>query len=168
MLWDEPSRCWLWNNWVLINSKILTFFKSLCWIYQLYIFSAQRPWEFFFFPFQVHRQHMKFPGQGSDLSWGFNLCHSYGNTGSLTYCARLGIEPVPPQRQRQIVNPLRHGGNPRPWQLFMGGKQTNKQTKTTSFCMTLDKYKKFFMCNVNLNEDYDKLIVYSLLERCWI
>ena len=38
---------------------------------------------------------MDFPGQGSDPSHSCHLSHSYGNTRSLTHCARPGIEPVP-------------------------------------------------------------------------
>ena len=37
---------------------------------------------------------MEFPGQGSDLSRSFSLSHSGGNTGSLTHCTGLGIEPA--------------------------------------------------------------------------
>ena len=37
---------------------------------------------------------IKLPGQGSDLSQSHDLSHSCGNMGSLTHCARLGIEPA--------------------------------------------------------------------------
>ena len=37
---------------------------------------------------------MELPGQGSDLSHSLELSHSCGNTGSLTRCARPGVEPM--------------------------------------------------------------------------
>ena len=48
---------------------------------------------FFFFFFLATLQHMEFPGQGSDPSHCFVLCHSYSNAGSLTHCAGPGINP---------------------------------------------------------------------------
>ena len=36
--------------------------------------------------------------------------HSFGNTGSLTHGTGLGIEPVLPQRQCQVLNLLSHRG----------------------------------------------------------
>ena len=33
------------------------------------------------------------------------------NARSLVHCTRLGIKPVPPQRQHWIINPLTHSGN---------------------------------------------------------
>ena len=59
----------------------------------------------------------KFPGQGWNLSHSCDLCHNSGNTGSLTHCAGLRIEPAPQQqlellqRQHWILNPLCHSGN---------------------------------------------------------
>ena len=52
----------------------------------------------------------KFLGQGSNLSHSCKLCQSCGNAGSLTYCTELVIEPVPLQRQHQILNVLHHRG----------------------------------------------------------
>ena len=49
----------------------------------------------YLFPFILAAlRHMEFPGQGSDLSHRCDLCHSCGNTGSLTHCAGPGIKPV--------------------------------------------------------------------------
>ena len=47
---------------------------------------------------------MELLGQGSDLSHGSDLSRSWGNTGSLTHCARLGIEPVS-QHSQDAANP---------------------------------------------------------------
>ena len=49
---------------------------------------------------------MELPGQGSDPSLSLNLS---GNTGSLTHCARPGIEPVS-QHFQDATNPLCHSG----------------------------------------------------------
>ena len=53
----------------------------------------------------------KFPSQG--------LNPSCGDAGSLTCCARPGIEPVPLQRQCQILNPLSHSRNSQSWEFLM-------------------------------------------------
>ena len=53
----------------------------------------------------------KFLGQGSNLSHSYDLCYSYSNTGLLTHCAGLWIEPELSQRQCQIFNPLCNSGN---------------------------------------------------------
>ena len=58
----------------------------------------------FFFPFFGCHGHMGFQGQESDPSPGCDLCHSCGNAGSLTHCARPGIEPAS-QRSQDITNP---------------------------------------------------------------
>ena len=50
---------------------------------------------FFSCPFGI----WNFLGQGSILSQSCELRHNFSNTGSLTYCTRQGIEPVPPWRQ---------------------------------------------------------------------
>ena len=39
--------------------------------------------------------HMEFSGQGSDLSCSCNPSQTCANTGSLTHCAGLEIEPAP-------------------------------------------------------------------------
>ena len=49
---------------------------------------------------------MEFLGQGSDLR------HGGGNTGSLTHCARLGIEPVS-QGSQDTTDPVAPVGTPR-------------------------------------------------------
>ena len=49
------------------------------------------------FLFQPHCSIQKFLGQGSNPSCHRNLHHSCGRVGSLTHCARLGIEHVPQQ-----------------------------------------------------------------------
>ena len=36
----------------------------------------------------------KFPGQGSNPSHNCDLCHSFGNTRSLTHCATVGTQRV--------------------------------------------------------------------------
>ena len=50
----------------------------------------------------------KFPSQGMNLSCNHDLCHSCSNPRSLTHWARPVIEPLLPQRQRWILNPLHH------------------------------------------------------------
>ena len=47
---------------------------------------------------------MEVPGQGLNLSRSYDLCHSYSNTGFLTYCAGLGIKPIS-QRSRDAADP---------------------------------------------------------------
>ena len=52
---------------------------------------------FFFFPpfvFMAVLRCIEFTGQGPDVSCRCDLCSSCSNTGSLTYCAELGVEPV--------------------------------------------------------------------------
>ena len=59
----------------------------------------------------VGGQHMEFLGQGSDPCHTCDQCCncscscSCGNSGSLTHCARLGIEPVS-QRSRDAIYPV--------------------------------------------------------------
>ena len=53
---------------------------------------------FLFFFFRHTYDIWKFPGQGSNPRHICNLCHSCGNSGSLTNCARLGIKLVLSQR----------------------------------------------------------------------
>lgn len=45
-------------------------------------------------PFFAAPQHREFPGQGSDPIVSLGPSHSCINAGSLTYCARPGIEPT--------------------------------------------------------------------------
>ena len=42
-------------------------------------------------------------GQGSNLSYNCDLCHSCSNPRSLTHCTGPGIETAPPQRQQWIL-----------------------------------------------------------------
>ena len=58
----------------------------------------------FFFSFLAATWHMVSPGQGSDPSLSCDLCHSCGNMGSLTHCARLGIKPAS-QCSQNATNP---------------------------------------------------------------
>ena len=58
--------------------------------YERNVYSGLLPIFFFLFLFW----HVEFPGQGSDPRCSCDLCHSYGNAGSLTHSARSGIEPV--------------------------------------------------------------------------
>ena len=48
---------------------------------------------------------MDFQGQASDLNRTYDLSHNCGNAGSLTHCARLGIEPVS-QSSQDAANPV--------------------------------------------------------------
>ena len=70
--------------------------------------------EFFFFFFYGHTHSIwKFLDQGLNPSHSCDLCHSCSNAGSLTHCARPGVEPALPQRQEKIIKPLCHSGNSR-------------------------------------------------------
>ena len=56
---------------------------------------------------------MEFPGHRSDLSTSRNLCCTCGNTGSLTHCARQGMEPASLALQRHHHSCCHHsGGSP--------------------------------------------------------
>ena len=99
------------------------FFQPLCWfcnplhhLYPICFISTLRKWDHYvtlhiytFFPFWPH------PGQGLNLSCSCHLHYSYGNTGSLTLCARLGIKPLLPQNNSGFLTcctivgtPIRH------------------------------------------------------------
>ena len=49
--------------------------------------------------------HMEFLDQGSDPSHSCDLSHSCSNAGSLTHCARPGLEPAS-QRSQDAANPI--------------------------------------------------------------
>ena len=66
--------------------------KSLYCAFSSRMFASFHEFEHFLFSFLAARQHVEFPGQGSDPSHSCDL--SCGNTRSLTLCAWLGIEPV--------------------------------------------------------------------------
>ena len=57
----------------------------------------------------------KFLGQGTNQAAAVTYC---GNTRSLTHWAKLGIKPVPPQKQHQILNLLCHSRNSWIWSAF--------------------------------------------------
>ena len=57
------------------------------------IFSHSVDYLFIFFFFLAAQMLTACQGQGTDRSCAYDLCHSYGNAGSLTHCARPGIEP---------------------------------------------------------------------------
>ena len=65
-------------------------------------FSFISSWSFFYFSFLAALQHMELPGQGSDPCCSHGLCRS--NTGSLTHCAGLGIDPAT-QWSRDAADP---------------------------------------------------------------
>ena len=67
---------------------------------------------FSFSLFWPHLWHMEVPRPGSNPSCGCDLHHSSSSSaGSLPHCTRLGIEPLPLQRQCQILNPIGHSRN---------------------------------------------------------
>ena len=70
-------------------SKQKTF--PFCYETHLYLFFSS------FFLFGQACSIWKFLGQGSNLSRNCDLCHSCGNTESLTHHMGLGIKPVPPE-----------------------------------------------------------------------
>ena len=80
------------TTWPALFSNGLLFF-------QLYVeFGVHRCFCLLFvFAFWLHPQHMEVPWVGLNLSLSCDLHHSCGNTGTLTHCARLGIQPVPLQ-----------------------------------------------------------------------
>ena len=86
------SKLGNWHRTVLLTQveTVLGFYMQLC---------------NFFFPFLTTPWHMEFPGQGSDLSSSCHLPWSCGNTGSLTLCAGLGIEPTS-QCSRDAADPI--------------------------------------------------------------
>ena len=65
-----------------------------------------------FFFFFATLWHMEFPGQGSDPNGSCNVYCCCGNTGSLTHCAGLGIDPCPSLPEIQPI-PLHHSRNSR-------------------------------------------------------
>ena len=52
---------------------------------------------YYYYYFLPHCGIWKFPDQGRNLSCTCDLCHSYGNAGSITHCVGLGIKPAPQQ-----------------------------------------------------------------------
>ena len=67
---------WYFLSGIIVFSIIISFFcLFVC-------FFLAAPW------------HMKFPGQGSDLSHSCHLSHSCSHAGSLSHCVGLGIEPA--------------------------------------------------------------------------
>ena len=65
-----------------------------------FLFSVHTPLgRLFFWSFLAVLRHMELRGQGPDWSHRCDLSHSYGNTRSLTHCARPGINPCPSSAQ---------------------------------------------------------------------
>ena len=86
--------------------------------YGIKCYGGDRSKDLFFFFFFGHTHGIwKFPGQGSNPSLHFNLCHGCGNARSLTHCAGPRIKPEPQQqleplqRRQWILNPRCHCGN---------------------------------------------------------
>ena len=77
------------------------------WCYKMHTGSckAQHPPIEMFFLFLAAPRHMEFLGQGSDPGCSCNPSYSWGNTGSLTHCVRLGIKSAP-QRSQMLLIPL--------------------------------------------------------------
>ena len=100
-----------------LSMRVKTAFDSFLYTYQIAYFMGYLKYKimylffffFFFFFFFCHICSIwEFPGQGSNPSCSCVLCHSCGNTRSLAHHARLGIEPMPLQRQGWILNLLIH------------------------------------------------------------
>lgn len=66
---------------------------------------------FYFYIFGCNCGLWKFPGQGSHMSCSCDLYHSCGILNPLPWAGYLGIKPVLPQRQGQILNLLPHSRN---------------------------------------------------------
>ena len=74
---------------------MLTFVRDFCheWMLTFFFLFLAAPW------------HMEFLGQGSDLSYVYNLTCSCSNVGFLTHCAGPGIEPMS-QCSQDAANPI--------------------------------------------------------------
>jgi len=79
--------------------QALTLQVRLC-LFLIYLFTFDHPTP----------KHVEFPGQGSDPSCRYDLCHCCGNTGSLTHCEGQGIEPAS-QCSRNAADPIASQGN---------------------------------------------------------
>ena len=75
-------------------------FKKNCW----YVFFVQLFFFFFWLPHGIN--------QGSNPSWGCNLCHSCGNTEFLTHCTGPGIQPASLPLQRHCRSNCTTVGTP--------------------------------------------------------
>ena len=80
---------------------------------------------------------MEFLGQGSDPSRSLDLNHSCSNTGFLTHCGGLGIEPATQCTKMPLI-PLHHSGNSS-WDIFKCEKQKVKKTVHDSLCFREEK-----------------------------
>ena len=71
------------------------------------LLSSSSPWLFSLFLvfFWLPCRHMKFLGQGSDLSQNLDLSHSCGNARSLTHCAGPGIKSAS-QHSQDTTDPV--------------------------------------------------------------
>lgn len=117
-LQDSQSWTWTWllgnrNNYLEVRKKNSTEF-SISFFFFFFFF-------LFLFLFWPHCGIWNFLTQGSNPTCRCNLCHSWGNTRSLTHCSGLGIKPElqhgpePLQRQQWILNVLCHSRNSRIW-----------------------------------------------------
>ena len=81
----EPSLTLQVNLNPYFTLSYLSFLRQYCFCFILFCFSS----------FLATLWHMKFPGQGSDLSCSFNLCHSCRNTESQPTALGWGLNPRP-------------------------------------------------------------------------
>ena len=99
-------HCWIlnsefcWSHYVSYTLTYILYCKVIC--------------VGFYFFFLAALQHIEFLGQGSYLSHSYNLCCSCSNVGSLTPCARPGIESAS-QHSHDAMDPI----EPR-WELCVG------------------------------------------------
>ena len=97
----------LFSSFYFVQNKLAPFFQLL----QVETVSLIFIVLFSFLFFGCTHSTWKFPGQGSNPSHSSKLHQSYSNTRCLTSYAGPGIEPMPPQRQHQILHPLHHSRN---------------------------------------------------------
>ena len=90
----------LFINFFKNNFKLYWFF----YIAFLFSISFFFHWKKNFFNW-MHLWHMDVPGPGAESKLHCDLCHSCGNSGSLTHWTKPGIKPMPPPS-----SPLLHSG----------------------------------------------------------
>ena len=115
-----------------------------------------------FFPFFFSQTHSiwMFPGQGSNPNGSCNLCYSCSNTGSLTHCAQLRIQPVPSQRQARSLIHCAKAGTPQnsnfpchvpaPKSLFPIGNQIKFKWIRGSLQLILSLSQFSLLCSVQM------------------
>ena len=104
-----------------------------------------------FFFFGCTYSIWKFLGKGSSSTHSFNLHHSCGktNTGTLSHCARPGIEITPQQqpellqKQCQIFNPLCHSGNSETFSFINNNNKIVIEISILNSPMSRRQYIKF-------------------------